>query len=75
MSLFGKEEPQHVTIRNGERLACLVCGDERFFLRKGQLNTAVASFFRLDWANPSANCVVCGRCGYVHWFLESKDGA
>ncbi|NOT31823.1 MAG: hypothetical protein HOP15_15365 [Planctomycetes bacterium] len=62
--MFGKEEPKHVTIRSGAQLDCLVCGGDLFFARKGQLNTAVASFFNLDWTNPSA----------VHWFLGSKDG-
>ena len=74
MGLFSKEEPKHVSIRTGERLTCKVCGFDLFFMRKGQLNTALASFFSLDWTNPTANCVVCGRCGYVHWFLGSKDG-
>ena len=74
MGLFSKEEPKHVSIRTGEKLICQVCGFDLFFMRKGQLNTALASFFNLDWTNPTANCVVCGRCGYVHWFLGSKDG-
>ena len=74
MGLFGKEEPKHVSTRTGAQLACLVCGCDLFFPRKGQLNTAVASFFNLDWTNPTADCVVCGRCGFVHWFLGSKDG-
>ena len=69
MGLFSKEEPKHVAVRTGDRLACVVCGFDRFFERKGQLNTALASLFSLDWANPTAECIVCGRCGYVHWFL------
>ena len=69
MGLFAKEEPKQVEVRTGARLACQVCGFDRFFRRRGQLNTAVASFFSLDWTNPEADCLVCGRCGYVHWFL------
>ena len=74
MGLFSKEEPRPVTIRDGSRLACVVCGCESFFRRQGQLHTAVATFFNLEWTNPTADCVVCGKCGYVHWFLASKDG-
>ncbi len=72
MGLFDKKEPVHFTLRTGEPLRCLVCGGDRFLLRKAQLNTAVASFFDFDWANPSADCAVCDRCGHVHWFLEPK---
>lgn len=73
MGLFGKEKPHHVALRTGETLKCQVCGCDLFFPRKGQLNTSVASFFGFDWANPTADCMVCGKCGYVHWFLGSKD--
>jgi len=69
VGLFEKEEAKPVTDRRGEALKCLVCGGDRFFARKGQMNTAAASFFGFDWANPTADCMVCGRCGYVHWFL------
>jgi hypothetical protein len=69
MGLFSKEEPKTVELRTGAALTCRVCEFDRFFERKGQLNTAVASFFGLDWTNATAECWVCGRCGYIHWFL------
>jgi hypothetical protein len=69
MGLFSKEEPKHLKLRTGERLDCKVCGFDRFFFRRGQLNTALATFFSLDWVDATAECWVCGRCGYVHWFL------
>ena len=53
----------------GKTLKCLVCGHDEFSKREAQLNTAIASFFNLDWANRSALCCVCERCGYIHWFL------
>jgi predicted nucleic-acid-binding Zn-ribbon protein len=69
MGWFSKEEPKAVELRTGARLKCTVCGCERFFERRAQLNTAAATFFNLDWANATAECWVCGQCGYVHWFL------
>ena len=38
-------------------------------LALGQLNTSMMTFFGLDWLNREATCLVCGSCGYVHWFL------
>lgn len=69
MGLFTKEEPDHVELRTGELLTCRVCGFDRFFARRGQLNTSLATFLDLDWVNATADCMVCGRCSYVHWFL------
>ena len=69
MSMFSKEKPKRVVLRTQAELTCSVCDFDLFFERKGQLNTAVASFFGMDWTNPTAECWVCGRCGYVHWFL------
>ena len=71
MSLFSKKEPETVDV-HGRPLTCRICGHDRFWRREGQLNTAVASFFSLDWANPQAICMVCEQCGYVHWFLPKS---
>ena len=70
MGLFLKEKPKRVLLRTQDELTCRVCDFDLFFERQGQLNTAVASFFNLDWTNATADCWVCGRCGYVHWFLS-----
>jgi len=53
------------------REAMRLCND-RFFERQGQLNTAVASFFSFDWVDPTARCLICSNCGYIHWFLPEK---
>ncbi len=71
MGLFKREETVTVEIL-GQHLVCLVCKSDRFQLREAQLNTAVASFFNLDWANTSAVCYVCKQCGYIHWFLPPR---
>lgn len=51
-------------------LRCQVCGHDEFNKRSAQLNTALATFFDMDWANESATCYVCKTCGYVHWFVR-----
>jgi len=71
MGLFGKEEPETVTVI-GKGLRCQVCKHERFWTREAQLHTGVASFFNLEWASPTCTCLVCSECGYVHWFFPQS---
>jgi len=71
MGLFGKKEPESVEIE-GRPLHCEIRGHDLFWRRKAQLNTSVATFFDLDWANSSAVCFVCNGCGYIHWFLPKR---
>jgi predicted nucleic-acid-binding Zn-ribbon protein len=70
MGLFKDMEPTSVEIQ-GQVLRCQVCGNDEFHRRDAQLNTAVATFFKMDWANATAVCFVCSRCGYIHWFLPN----
>ncbi len=72
MKLFGKAEPEQVDVF-GEPLRCLVCGSTDFWRRRAQLNSSLATFFKLDWTDPSATCVVCARCGYIHWFMPLSN--
>lgn len=68
MKLFKKQEPENIEVR-GTQLICPVCSNNYFWTRRAQLNTAVASFFSLDWANRSATCFVCSECTHISWFL------
>jgi len=71
VALFDNSTPEQVTVA-GLQLRCEICKHDRFWHRKAQLNTAVATFFNFDWANPSASCLVCDHCGYIHWFLPKR---
>ncbi len=71
MGLFGKKEPERVEVL-GKEMRCEICGGREFWQRQAQLNTSVASFFNLDWTNPSATCVICAHCGYIRWFAPLK---
>lgn len=68
---MGQEEPQQIEVA-GKPLHCVVCAYDRFSIMQAQLNTAVATFFKLDWANPSADCYICAQCDYIHWFYPQK---
>jgi predicted nucleic-acid-binding Zn-ribbon protein len=68
MGLFSEEEPETATVL-GKPFKCLVCHHDQFFERAAQFNTALATFFNMEWTGPWAMCIVCANCGYVHWFL------
>lgn len=68
MQLFKAKEPQPVQVK-GHDLSCPICSNNYFWTRKAQLNTSVASFFGMDWADRSATCFVCSECTYIFWFL------
>lgn len=52
----------------GRPLKCTVCGHDRFWSRRAQLHSAGATFFGLEWAQPSADCFICGECRHILWF-------
>ncbi len=66
-----KKIPETATV-NGKPFICPVCGNNMFTSRRAQLNTAVASFFDVDWANKSATCFICTECTHISWFLGQK---
>ena len=51
-------------------LYCVICRGEVFTDREVKLNTTGMELLDLAWANQSALGLVCGRCGYVHLFLN-----
>ena len=71
MGLFGSYEAEAVPLANGTELRCEICKHTRFYRREGKIQTTAMTFFDLDWANASAECMVCEQCGYVHWFLPT----
>lgn len=65
---FFGQDPEPASVA-GFQIRCEICRNDYFFQRDAQLHTAVASFFDLEWVAPMAKCLVCSRCGYIHWFL------
>lgn len=68
MGVFSSHRSKTYLVLN-KPLHCLVCAHDEFEQRSALLNTSAATFFGFDWANRSANCFVCNRCGYIHWFV------
>jgi predicted nucleic-acid-binding Zn-ribbon protein len=68
MYTFRKSEPQTIAVK-GHELKCPVCGNVNFWAKRVLLNTRLATFFDLDWANRSATCFVCSDCTHISWFL------
>lgn len=66
--MFSKSNPETISVK-GNELKCTVCGNQYFYSREAQLNTAVATFFNFDWANRTATCFVCSECTHIMWFL------
>lgn len=63
------QESQTLEIK-GRKVACPICGHDRFWTRETLMNTGLATFFGFDWANQAAMNYVCYECGHVLWFLS-----
>jgi uncharacterized protein with PIN domain len=68
MKLSAKNQPEAYEVK-GRTVRCYHCSNHLFWTRRAQLNSAIATFFRLDWTDQSATCLICAECGYIHWFL------
>lgn len=70
MSLFTNDESPATIEIAGRQLTCPVCSGQQFWKKQAQLNTALASFFDLDWANHTATCLICEGCSHISWFYD-----
>lgn len=62
-----------VRVGANRQLTCSVCGGQRFHERNSLLNTRMATFFKVDWANKEATNYICVECGYIFWFMEGRS--
>lgn len=65
---FKNKAPETVEVK-GHELKCPVCSNNEFWKGSAQLNSAVMTFFNLDWADKSATYFVCSECTHLSWFL------
>jgi hypothetical protein len=54
----------------GKPMACPVCKAQKFWSRRGLLNTRGLTFMEWDWANRGATQVICSACGHILWFAD-----
>jgi len=52
-------------------LTCLVCQFTEFDQTQYMLNTQGMTLLGWDAFNRQANCMVCRRCGFIHWFAPA----
>jgi hypothetical protein len=72
MGLFRRQQPETYIIA-GRKLQCTICEHDRFLVRDAQLNTSILTFLGFDWLNKSGRCYICDKCGYIHWFVPTRD--
>lgn len=64
-------DPEHgPVIVQGIQLRCYVCSHDLFWAKQIQLHTPFMTFLNLDAWNRVADCAICQKCGYIHWFLD-----
>lgn len=49
-------------------LRCTVCQHDGFHSRESNLSAPLS-----DSVGPTTECLICARCGYVHWFVKRRD--
>ncbi len=53
---------------SGRSIRCPHCDGSQFNAGEAQLNTALATFFKLDWTDESATILICTTCGQIQLF-------
>ncbi|WCO65185.1 DUF2510 domain-containing protein [Iamia majanohamensis] len=52
-------------------MSCLVCDHGDFDRAQYMLNTQGMTLLGWDGFNRQATCLVCRRCGFIHWFAPA----
>lgn len=68
-----RTEPEPAQV-DGHDLKCLMCGHESFHKRKTHVDTALISAMNPEWSDSQCYCLVCDKCGFMHWFMK-RPGA
>jgi ribosomal protein L37E len=66
-----RTQPEPAEVK-GQHLKCLMCAHESFHKRKTHFDTALIGGLNPEWSDSEGHCLVCGRCGFIHWFMVSK---
>lgn len=55
----------------GNPMQCQACKHRYFYRHPVKLNKRLTGLLKLEWIDRDANCAVCARCGFMHWFLPN----
>jgi predicted nucleic-acid-binding Zn-ribbon protein len=56
------------------QLKCLVCGHARFSKREVRMDTNITGVpVTFGPTGNVALCVICEKCGYIHWFYPTSS--
>lgn len=64
---WGQQQPRGQQ-PGGQGMRCVNCQFTDFTQAEFLLNTRGMTMFDLDAFNAAANCLICRRCGFIHWF-------
>jgi hypothetical protein len=65
-----EREREESILIGDKKVACPICGHDRFSKQETLMNTRAATFFNMNWMNAGAETCICRRCGYVLWFRK-----
>lgn len=68
---FLKTEPESVEVE-GQSLKCLMCSHESFHKRKTHFDVALLTGMSSDWSESTGYCLICDKCGFIHWFINRQ---
>jgi hypothetical protein len=62
-------EPEEYNI-NDQLFECKHCGFTLFYSCTCNSSSNGFNFPGLDWLNKSMDILICGECGFIHWFAS-----
>jgi hypothetical protein len=65
----GRDREYGPIVVQGRQLRCNVCAHDIFWAYQAQVHTPLMTFLDLEEWNRIADCAICGRCGFMHWFM------
>ncbi|MEO8083121.1 MAG: hypothetical protein ABI780_04810 [Ardenticatenales bacterium] len=63
-----QQEASQSLVVFGRRIACPICGHDRFQESSQLLNSRGLAFLDLSWLSAGAITYACRRCGHMLWF-------
>ena len=65
-----QQETRESILIGDRKIACPICGHDRFSKQETLMNTRAAAVLNMSWMNSGAETCTCQRCGYILWFRK-----